>query len=285
MEVTEVVSPYFRHELDQWRIDEVTEVVSPVIFHSEIDQWKLDQEVQMAEYLASLQTWGPDVKARVNVDTIDFEVEVPGARIGDLNIDLQGEILTISGQHEEHNNVDGDNFEMSEDKFGEFVHRITVPSGLRPNMIVANLFSGLLVVTVPKFPLMVQAMPAQPILEHREQQIVNTQATENIQQQIVNTQATENIQVAQIEQSHEVAAPLLVVEEKILVPALIQEEHQVQEMALVEGGQNQELALASQVVGASQEATMVKETTKTTETFKVTETTTTTQSVQEKVAC
>jgi HSP20 family molecular chaperone IbpA len=153
---------------------DVVDILSDPFFRSDsfslVDnlQWKIDNELQMSNYLASLDTWGPDVDAIDHEDTIDFEVEVPGARIEELHIDLQGTTLTITGQHEEHNNVAGIDYALSEDKYKGFVHNITVPEGLRPDMVVATLNYGVLVVTIPKFPLMLAQAQEQALLKSEE---------------------------------------------------------------------------------------------------------------------
>jgi len=170
--VYEIVSPWYRSTevvgvaSPLIQTLEVAEVLSPLNIHDGL----IDTENEMKECLSS---WGPEVKCTANLNSIDFEVEVPGARIAELNVDLQGTTLTISGKHEEHNNVIGPDFELNEDKNCGFIHTISVPSGLRPDMISANLDNGLLVVNVPKLTSMSRSTvsPAQ-IIHHIEQPIV-----------------------------------------------------------------------------------------------------------------
>jgi len=143
--VYEIVSPWYR-STEILSPFQTLEVSSPL---AAVTDGVLATEQQMA---ADLFSWGPEVKAIGHPDSIDFEVEVPGAKIQELSIDLKDDMLTISGEHEEHNNIAGEDFVCKEDKYGGFMHTITVPSGMRPNMISANLDHGLLVVNVPKIP-------------------------------------------------------------------------------------------------------------------------------------
>jgi len=136
------------------------------VFESSSEVFESSEETDVLP-LDCLGTWGPTVEAVNHEDTIDFEVDVPGAKIEELHIDLLGETLTIKGKHEEHHSENGIDYELSEDRCQGFVHTITVPVGLKPEMVVANLNEGVLVVTVPKYPIMLIQMQEQKLIAEK----------------------------------------------------------------------------------------------------------------------
>lgn len=81
-----------------------------------------------------------------------FVADLPGIKREDLDINLTGNRLTITGKREAEERKEGENSFISERSFGSFCRTFTVPEGVDANGVSAELKNGVLVLTVPKVP-------------------------------------------------------------------------------------------------------------------------------------
>jgi HSP20 family protein len=81
-----------------------------------------------------------------------FEADLPGIRQEDLNIQLTGNRLAVTGRREDtHRRDEGNQFAM-ERSFGTFARSFSLPDGVDTRAIKADLDHGVLTVTLPKTP-------------------------------------------------------------------------------------------------------------------------------------
>ncbi|EMD32762.1 hypothetical protein CERSUDRAFT_118486 [Gelatoporia subvermispora B] len=83
-----------------------------------------------------------------NLVTATFEL--PGLRKEDVNIDIQGNALRISGESRQDSERDENGYHVRERRFGRFARSVPLPQGVKPDEIKASLDNGLLTVTFPK---------------------------------------------------------------------------------------------------------------------------------------
>jgi HSP20 family protein len=81
---------------------------------------------------------------------IVVKAELPGIRKKDLDIRLDGDVLTIKAQKEAEEEVKEGNYYARERNFGQYVRYITLPSRVDAEKITATLKKGLLKITMPK---------------------------------------------------------------------------------------------------------------------------------------
>jgi len=81
-----------------------------------------------------------------------FMADLPGVKQEELDINLTGNRLTITGQRESEERKEGENFFATERTFGNFSRTFSLPEGVDPNGVVAELKNGVLTLTVPKVP-------------------------------------------------------------------------------------------------------------------------------------
>jgi HSP20 family protein len=81
-----------------------------------------------------------------------FEADVPGIRQEDLDINLTGNRLTITGKRDTSSKREEESFYAMERSFGSFSRSFTLPEGVDPSAIKADLENGVLTVTLPKTP-------------------------------------------------------------------------------------------------------------------------------------
>ncbi|KAK7677180.1 hypothetical protein QCA50_019889 [Cerrena zonata] len=83
-----------------------------------------------------------------NVITATFEL--PGLKKEDVNIDVNNNLLNISGETKFSSEKDENGFVVRERKFGKFSRSVPLPQGVKSDDIKASLDNGILTVTFPK---------------------------------------------------------------------------------------------------------------------------------------
>jgi len=81
-----------------------------------------------------------------------FTADLPGVKQEDLDINLTGNRLTITGKREAEERKEGENFFACERSFGNFSRTFSLPEGVDANRVSAELKNGVLTLTVPKVP-------------------------------------------------------------------------------------------------------------------------------------
>ena len=95
-------------------------------------------------------TFLPPADIAVTDDAVTVVLDVPGVKSDDLDIQLQGEVLTIRGERRwPYQSVDG-GVRRVERGFGTFERTLRVPAGLDAGAISAALEDGVLRLTLPK---------------------------------------------------------------------------------------------------------------------------------------
>jgi HSP20 family protein len=79
-----------------------------------------------------------------------FEADLPGIGQPDLDISMAGNRLTITGKREGSSRGQGENVYTAERSFGCFCRAFSLPDGVDPNGITADLKEGVLTLTLPK---------------------------------------------------------------------------------------------------------------------------------------
>jgi HSP20 family protein len=94
----------------------------------------------------------PHADVAENKEEIRVTVELPGMRPDDVDVDLENNILTISGQkHEERQEGDQESrWHLSERRYGRFSRSFVLPRDVEHERIEARFENGVLHVTIPK---------------------------------------------------------------------------------------------------------------------------------------
>jgi len=79
-----------------------------------------------------------------------LEFDLPGLKKEDIDIKLDGQLLTIRGTREEKHKTQGRNFYTKERSYGEFMRSITLPSNVKSDSIDASFQDGVLHITLQK---------------------------------------------------------------------------------------------------------------------------------------
>lgn len=94
--------------------------------------------------------WNPSVDIFENKDNIVLEVELPGMKPDDVDISIENNVLTISGERRFEKKNEGDNFHRVERGYGSFTRSFTLPPTVTSENAEAEFENGILRLTLAK---------------------------------------------------------------------------------------------------------------------------------------
>jgi HSP20 family protein len=92
----------------------------------------------------------PNVNTREAKDAYHVEIDLPGIKKKDIDINIEDNILTISGERELKDEVEDKNYYKIESAYGSFSRSFTLPEKIDSNKIEAKSTDGVLEVIIPK---------------------------------------------------------------------------------------------------------------------------------------
>jgi len=94
--------------------------------------------------------WVPSIDVEEDKNSIRVKAEIPGMDEKDLNVRIEDNVLTLSGEKKEEKNEEKKNYIFSERKFGSFSRSISLPEGIKTDKIKATFKKGVLNIDIPK---------------------------------------------------------------------------------------------------------------------------------------
>jgi HSP20 family protein len=91
--------------------------------------------------------WWPTLDVHETDNEYVMLVDLPGVKLEDVSIELEQQVLTVSGTRVQHSIGDT---KYSERPYGSFIRTLTLPKGIDSDKIVADYQDGVLMVHVPK---------------------------------------------------------------------------------------------------------------------------------------
>jgi HSP20 family protein len=98
----------------------------------------------------NLGTWIPPVDISEDKDTITLTAELPGFTEDQVEVQMEGGVLTIRGERKFEDEKEGRNFHRLERSYGTFVRSFTLPNNVDRENIHASFKDGLLDIELPK---------------------------------------------------------------------------------------------------------------------------------------
>lgn len=108
----------------------------------------------MGQMLGGLPTdeliWSPNIDVKESEANFTFFAELPGMKLNDVEVTVDGHILSIRGQRNTHKVEKGESMIRHECSHGRFERTFALDSDVDPEKIVAKFKDGMLEVVVPK---------------------------------------------------------------------------------------------------------------------------------------
>jgi HSP20 family protein len=119
---------------------------APSLFNSLMEDFFNNDFLSLSRFNANV----PPVNVKETSDAYHLELAVPGLYKENVDINLDGNLLTISGKHEEKINEEKENYTRREFNFSSFTRTFTLPESVNAEAITADLKDGILKVNLPK---------------------------------------------------------------------------------------------------------------------------------------
>ena len=95
------------------------------------------------------RAWTPAIDVERDNGDLVMRADVPGIKPEEVKIEVQDDILTVSGEHEEKKEVKDKHYLRRERRYGSFSRSIALPAGVEAKKIKAKTHDGVVEVLVP----------------------------------------------------------------------------------------------------------------------------------------
>ena len=92
----------------------------------------------------------PNINTRETEENYHIEVELPGVKKENVDIKVDGNVLTISGERNVREEVKDEDYHRVESRYGLFSRSFTLPEKVDISKIQAGFENGILEVSIPK---------------------------------------------------------------------------------------------------------------------------------------
>ncbi len=103
-----------------------------------------------ANRLGGQDRWVPAMDLVEEDNDLVLRLDLPGISEQDVDIELQDDVLTVSGERSSESETETDGTYRMERSFGAFSRSLTLPPGIDPDTIRAAFDQGVLEVRIPK---------------------------------------------------------------------------------------------------------------------------------------
>ena len=94
----------------------------------------------------------PEFDVTENDKVVELTAELAGVEEKDLDVSVDGNILTVKGEKKEEVKEEKKDYCLSERRFGSFERSFTLPEGLNLDKVEASFKNGVLKIDLPKNP-------------------------------------------------------------------------------------------------------------------------------------
>jgi HSP20 family protein len=93
--------------------------------------------------------WTPAIDVERRNGNLVVRADVPGIKPEEVKIEVEDDILTVSGEHEERKEEKDKRFLRRERRYGSFSRSLALPAGVEAKKIKASTHDGVVEVTIP----------------------------------------------------------------------------------------------------------------------------------------
>jgi HSP20 family protein len=99
---------------------------------------------------STTRRWLPPMDLVETPDHYVLRADLPGLSDGDVNVQLEDNVLTISGERQAEHEDQQEGYYRLERAFGAFTRSLTLPDGVNPDGVQAHFDRGVLEIRIPK---------------------------------------------------------------------------------------------------------------------------------------
>ena len=99
---------------------------------------------------ASVGDWMPKVDVSETKDSVVVKAEIPGMEAKDIQVSLQENVLSITGEKKQEKDEKDERYHRLERSYGAFARTMRLPAGVESGKVNAAFKNGVLTVTLPK---------------------------------------------------------------------------------------------------------------------------------------
>ena len=92
----------------------------------------------------------PSIDISESEGALEARVDLPGVKPEKIDIQLSGNLLTISGERKEEEEKKGKTYHRVERRSGSFSRCVSLPCAVQEDEVVAEYSDGVLIITLPK---------------------------------------------------------------------------------------------------------------------------------------
>lgn len=109
-----------------------------------------DMEVPLSKRFFGDSEWSPRLDVSEGKGEIVVKTEIPGCEAEDLDVTLEGRLLTISGEKRREKEEKDENYHRVERSYGSFSRTVELPTEVDPDTIDATYKNGVLKIALKK---------------------------------------------------------------------------------------------------------------------------------------
>lgn len=95
------------------------------------------------------RSWTPAIDIERDNGNLVVRADIPGITPEEVSIEVEDDILTVSGGHQEEKETKDKHYVRRERSYGSFMRSMALPAGVDPKRIKAHTKDGVVEVTIP----------------------------------------------------------------------------------------------------------------------------------------
>jgi HSP20 family protein len=99
---------------------------------------------------STARRWLPPMDLLETAEHYVLRADLPGLSDGDVNVQLQDNVLTVSGERNAEHEQQQEGYHRLQRAFGAFSRSLTLPDGVDPDAVQAHFDRGVLEIKIPK---------------------------------------------------------------------------------------------------------------------------------------
>ncbi|MCB1188647.1 Hsp20/alpha crystallin family protein [bacterium] len=107
-------------------------------------------EMMPAETRPSGSVWSPSVDVKEDEQQFTVLVELPGLKSSEIEVQVENNVLFISGERRMEEKKEGENWHFVERSYGSFSRSFRLPKNVDSEAVKASYTDGMLSISIPK---------------------------------------------------------------------------------------------------------------------------------------